>query len=590
MENRGWELGLRGQGLGVRGQELVGKENWVLNIGHCLLLLLLGMFVSSCVGSSEDTTLPPAELVTFNNPILAGFNPDPSICRVGEDYYLVTSTFAYFPGIPILHSKDLVNWNQIGSAITRTSQLDLTEQGFSRGLYAPTIAFHDDKYYITCTQVDLGGNFIVTADRPEGPYSQPYWLPEVNGIDPSLFFDEDGKVYIVYNSIPPDNVSLYGGHRTIRMYELDSDSLTVKGEEHLLINGGTDIEKEPVWIEAPHIYKRNGYYYLMAAEGGTSYNHSEVIFRSKDILGPYEVFDNNPILTQRHLDTTRAKPITSTGHADIVELPSGEWWAVFLGCRPYQGGHYNTGRETFLAPVRWENGWPVINPDFDEVQYQYPIPTTTNKTKAIRPLNGNFTYRDDFSSDFDKRWYFLRNVKEQWYTHDQKAGTFTLQLRPETIAAKGNPSALLQVQPHLYGYAQTQLSFSAQNEVEMAGLLVLQNDRHYYFINKAGDQLQLLKKTETGYETLSSVAYSAKSVHLRIEASGNHYHFYYSENGNDFKLLAENVDATHLSTQSAGGFVGCMYGLYASSNGQDSDNEATFEYFELQTKEAVYDQ
>lgn len=169
-----------------------------------------------------------------------------------------------------------------------------------------------------------------------------------------------GKSYILYNSIPPNNQPLYGGHRTLRMYEFDLDKMEVVGEEHLLINGGTDLSKEPVWIEGPHIYKVNAYYYLMAAEGGTGYNHSEVIFRSKDIKGPYEVYEGNSILTQRHLDPSRPHPITTTGHADMVQPPSGEWWAVFLGCRPYEGNHFNTGRETFLAPVRWEGDWPII--------------------------------------------------------------------------------------------------------------------------------------------------------------------------------------------------------------------------------------
>ncbi|GAB4415112.1 MAG: hypothetical protein OHK0039_23540 [Bacteroidia bacterium] len=229
--------------------------------------LLMALLLGSCVPMPDAAAPTPA--ATFNNPILAGFNPDPSICKAGDDYYLVTSTFAYFPGIPVLHSRDLVHWNPIGAALTRTTQMDLTDQGMSRGLFAPAVSYHDSTFYIVCTRIDKGGNFIVTARDPAGPYSDPYWLPALNGgIDPSLFFD-DGRAYVVYNHTAPDNKPLYSGHRSIRIRELDLAKMTTIGEEHLLINGGTDLAQKPVWIEAPHIYRLRDYYYLMAAEVGT---------------------------------------------------------------------------------------------------------------------------------------------------------------------------------------------------------------------------------------------------------------------------------------------------------------------------------
>ncbi len=553
-----------------------------MKLTYSLILFWCLVLHSGC----NTTEVEPAagSSATYSNPILAGFNPDPSICKVGSDYYLVTSSFAYFPGIPILHSKDLVHWNQIGSAITRTGQMDFTTQGFSRGLFAPTIEYHDGWYYITCTQVDIGGNFIVKSRSPEGPYSNPYWLPEVNGIDPSLFFDDDGKLYIIYNSIPPNNESLYGGHRTIRMWELDPDSLTVKGEEQLLVNGGTDLSKEPVWIEAPHMYQIDGLYYLMCAEGGTAEAHSEVIFRSERITGPFEVFEGNPILTQRHLDPGREAPITCAGHADMVQTDAGEWWAVFLACRPYRGNHYNTGRETFLAPVTWEEGWPIINPDYEEVQYEYPVPATTGQTVAEVPLNGKFDHEFDLSKPLDHRWLFLRNTVEEWYEHNTTDGTLTLQLRPEAIDTAGNPSLILRRQSHLRGEAVTRLTFTPQRESEMAGLVILQNAEHYYFINKAADQLQLLKQTDDGHETLAEAPYTGESVYLKIEADGPQYHFSFSPDNTKFKVLAENVDATHLSTKTAGGFVGCLYGMYATSNGGESGNRAVFDYFRVASR------
>lgn len=547
------------------------------------LLIIAAMTISCHDRGKESSTTDTLE--TFNNPIIAGFNPDPSILRVGEDYYMVQSTFAYFPGIPILHSNDLVHWNQIGSAIDRNEQMSFIGHRISRGLFAPTMEYHDGWYYIVCTLIDTGGNFIVKSRNPEGPYSNPYYFPEVDGIDPSIFFNDDGKVYMVYNSIPPNNESLYSGHRTIRMWEIDVKEMKVVGEEKILVNGGTDISKKPVWIEAPHLYKKDGYYYLMAAEGGTGYNHSEVIFRTRDLNDTLEVFEGNPILTQRHLDPARPDPITHTGHADIVSTPDGEWWAVFLGCRPYTGHHFNTGRETFMAPVEWKDGWPIINPDYEEVMYQYPMPNTGNHSTSDIPLNGNYTFRIDFDQSLDKRWLFLRNVLENWYHQNVEDGFLTLDLRPIVIDDKNNPSLILRRQTHLYGEFTTEIDFIPNADNEMAGLVIMQNENHYYFINKTKATLQVLKKSEEGYEELASVPYTDNNVHMQISADGAVYHFRYSKDGSTFQNLITDVDATYLSTETAGGFVGCMYGLYASSNGKPSENQAIFNYVEIENKD-----
>ncbi|HKK74628.1 MAG TPA: glycoside hydrolase family 43 protein [Saprospiraceae bacterium] len=552
-----------------------------------ILLLFVLLTLCSCnqrdsTTSSELTEVP----TTFQNPILAGFNPDPSICRVGDDYYLVNSSFGFFPGIPVLHSKNLVNWEQIGAVLDENQQLNLSEQRITRGFFAPAITYHDGWFYVVCTLIDEGGNFIVKSKNPEGPYSEPYWLPELNGgIDPSLFFDEDGKLYVIYNLGPPNGESLYSGHRTIRMRELDPESLQVIGEEILLVNGGVDITQEPVWIEAPHIYKINGYYYLMCAEGGTSYNHSEVVFRSRDIRGEYIPYEENPILTQRDLDPSRPKPITSAGHADMVQLPSGEWWAVFLACRPYEGGHYNTGRETFLAPVEWQDGWPVINPDFEEVQYEYPLPNTGAATNEAKSLQRGLSYEIDFTTALDQRWLFLRNVRESWYQQDQASGTLSIDLRPDVIAERGQPSLMLRRQPHLEGEVSTFLRFSPEEPEEMAGLIILQDETHYYFVNKAADRLQLLKQTENAYELLAEAGYTGEGVHLKVQTRGDQYHFWYSEEGDHYEPLLENVDATYLSSETAGSFVGCHYGLYASSNGAESSNQMVVEYFNVSSDE-----
>lgn len=551
-----------------------------------LTTLFIFIILGGCARTPTEETTKSKNAETFTNPILAGFNPDPSICRVGDDYYLVNSSFGYFPGIPVLHSKDLVNWEQIGAVLDTNHQMNLDEQGISRGFFAPAISYHDGWFYVICTLIDGYGNFVVKSKDPAGPYSEPYWLPELaGGIDPSLFFDEDGKAYVVYNHEAPDQKPLYSGHRTIRLRELDLNTMKLIGEEQLLINGGVDINKEPAWIEAPHIYHINGYYYLMCAEGGTSYNHSEVVFRSKRVDGDYVPYENNPILTQRHLDPNRPNPITTAGHADMVQTSSGEWWAVFLAARPYEGGHFNTGRETFLAPVEWKDGWPVINPNFDEVQYAYPMPNTGANSTASVPLSGTFTYRIDFKNPLDPRWLFLRNVREQWYNHDDVAGSLTIALRPVIIEDTGNPSLMLRRQTHIKGAFSAYMTFAPESENEMAGLIVLQNENHYYFINKTNDHIQLLKQTGNGYEKLAEKPYEQQGVHLKIQADGSWYHFSFSEDGETYVTLLANVDAKYLSTESAGGFVGCLYGLYASANGAESNNKAVFDYVEIENKE-----
>jgi alpha-N-arabinofuranosidase len=535
----------------------------------------------------------------FNNPILSGFYPDPSICKVGSDFYLVNSSFSYFPGIPIFHSKNLVSWKQIGHVMDRTERMNLNSLGVSRGIFAPAISYIDGIFYVVCTLVDAGGNFVVTSTKPEGPWSNPVFIPQIDGIDPSLFFDDDGKTYIVYNSVPPDNKSLYGGHRTIRLYEFDKGNLRVVGKEKILVNGGTDISKKPIWIEGPHIYKVNGMYYLMCAEGGTSEGHSEVIFRSDNIEGPYVSYENNPILTQRHLDPKRENAITSTGHADMVQLDSGDWWAVFLGCRPYapyENNHYNTGRETFLAPVKWIDGWPVINPDSELVQYKYNYPITSLQKIYQTPYGGNFKVKDEFdSNELSFSWVFLRSAPEGWLTLKSKPGFLTIKLRPETCSGTGNPSFIGRRQQHLKCSAATAIEFAANGENEKAGILIFQSENNYYYLCKSISDnkqvIQLFQSVRSDEEDKQLRLITEKPItsgepfdlfYLKIDANGGIYTFYYSLNGADWDLLKDSVDGTFLSTNTAGGFVGCMFALYATSLGQDCDNIARFDWFEYE--------
>jgi alpha-N-arabinofuranosidase len=514
----------------------------------------------------------------------------------------VNSTFAYFPGITVFHSTDLSHWKLIGYVLNRSEQLNLDGLGVSRGLFAPAIRYNKGRFYVTCTLVDRGGNFVVTAQNPAGPWSNPVWLPRVNGIDPSLFFDDDGKSYIIYNSIPPEDKPLYDGHRTLRIFEFDADSLVVKGDEHILVNGGTDITKKPVWIEGPHILKKDRTYYLLAAEGGTAENHSEVVFKSNNVMGPYVPYDKNPILTQRNLDPKRKNPITCTGHADLIQSVSGDWWAVFLGCRPYEGDYFNTGRETFLAPVRWIDTWPVINPDNKEVQYHYSLSMGSDQKSNAIPQNGNFAWKDDFQSGtLDINWMFLRTPHERWYNLDERKGFLGLRLRPETCSGTGNPSFLGHRQQHAIGSASVALQFAPKAPNEKAGLVVFQNERRFYFLCKSvdgnGPVVQAYSSVDSSQPTNEMTLIASQTIRqdvnaadldLKIEARGATYAFFYALKQDQWIALKANVDATYLSTKRAGGFVGCMYALYATSLARPSSSSAYYDLFEYSGNDAVF--
>lgn len=531
--------------------------------------------------------------IKFNNPILSGFYPDPSVTKVGSDYYLVNSTFSYFPGIPVFHSQDLKNWKQIGNVIDRPGQMNFMDNRVSRGLFAPAIHYHNGLFYVTCTLIDGKGNFVVTAKNPAGPWSDPVWLPQVKGIDPSLFFDRD-KAYIIYNSDAPDNKPLYSGHRTIRMYEFDPETLSVRGEEIQLVNGGVDISKKPVWIEGPHIFKREEWYYLCAAEGGTSVNHSQVVLRSKSISGPYLPYENNPILTQRNLDPNRKNPVTSAGHAELVEGPDGNTYAVFLAVRPYEGDYYNTGRETFIAPVKWENGWPVINPDSKEIKYSYSAGFKEVKQKDARPQSGNFSYRIEFKEKLDPALLFLRTLDTSWFKLSKTDG-LTMNLLPETCMGKANPAFIGKRLQHIKAKASTELVFKAKTANEKAGIMIFQNEYHFYYLCRSvvdgKSVLQVLKGDQDQKKAtlIKQVEISGNNkVYLQIETNGDKCNFQYATQPDKWKLLLGDVDGKYLSTKVAGGFVGSLFALYATSSGEASQNVAGFKWLDYAGNDEIY--
>ena len=564
-----------------------------------ILLIIIVCFFSSCKNKTVENQFDNKEYAAFDwfnykgkdqvfntiekpdseylNPILAGFYPDPSICKAGDDYYLITSSFTYFPGLPIFKSSDLVNWKQVGHVITRKEQGNFSKMPVSRGLYAPTIRYNNGTFYVICTNVEQGGNFIVTTKDPEGEWSNPVWLPEIDGIDPDIFFDNDGKTYITHNGPPPNNEIKHNGHRAIYIWEYDLKTQKIISDQKLLVDGGTDMAKKPVWIEAPHIIKKDDYYYLICAEGGTAYEHSEVVFRSKNVLGPYVSYENNPILTQRHLSKDRKNQISTTGHADFVETQNGDWWAVYLGCRPYEIDYYNTGRETFMLPVTWKDGWPTFEKGNEAHPFSHQKPNLPETKEIIPPTTGNFESNDDFSSEkLDFKWVFLRNPKDSIYVLQNS----NLYLKPseENIKQISSSSFILRRQQHLEFEASTKLNFSLTNSSQTSGLVAFQNENHYIFIGKRlnnDDKIEVfvernaLKQNEGKPEIIASqvIKSETEDLFLKIEGKTRYYDFYYklSEN-DDWILLAKDVDAINLSTEEAKGFVGTMLGMYASNN------------------------
>lgn len=508
----------------------------------------------------------------YFNPILSGFYPDPSICRKGEDYFLVHSSFAYYPGIPIFHSRDLVNWQQIGSVLNRPSQLQVSGLGISRGIFAPAIEYNprNDTFYVITTCVDGIGNFLVKTDDPfKGEWSDPILLPEIGGIDPSLFFDEDGTGYIVNNDAPEGEPE-YEGHRAIWLHRFDPETDQTVGEAKMIIDGGVDKSEQPIWIEGPHLYKIDGKYYLMCAEGGTSVNHREVIFRADNLNEPFIPYGDNPILTQKNLPEERPEKVTSVGHADIIDTPAGEWYAVFLGCRPYEGNYYYTGRETFLLPVTWKDGFPVILPHGE------PVPTVVDKpglSPAPNFLTGNFVWKDRFESEsLGNDWLFVKTPASQWWTIEGEA--LKINALHRSIYGLDNPAYIGRRIQHLDFEFSVEMDFIPRSETELAGICCFQNETHNLVLGKTregGKQAMVLDLTvgESVPVRLSSLAvpddHTSTPVTLKVKAENARLSFEISYDHEEWVTVAEDIDASFLTTEKAGGFVGATVGMYATS-------------------------
>ncbi|MCE4556526.1 family 43 glycosylhydrolase [Roseateles cellulosilyticus] len=522
--------------------------------------------------TAPDTTSvrPPAPVraqampATFSNPVVSGFASDPSVCRVGSDFYLVTSTFEYLPGLPIYHSRDLVHWRLIGNALSRDTQINFTGRKSSKAIFAPTIRCEGGRFYIVTTDVDGIGNFFITATDPAGEWSDPVRLPEnVFGMDPSFFFDDDGTVYY----------TRHGGGRNGGVYQARVDLKAGKLlEEPRLVWSGMG----GIWPEGPHLYKRNGWYYLMIAEGGTSYDHRITMARSRSPWGPFEPHPNNPVLTHRDLPDHRLQAL---GHADLVTTPQGEWWATLLAIRPQAvagGRHHHIGRETLLAPVHWrEDGWPEFGQNGTLAE---PQPTRGLPGWAPWPEP---PVRETFAADrkLSPHWAFLRTLAKDRWSLTERPGQLRLIGARTGLDVIGTPAFVGRRQERLNQRFATEVDFHPTADGDAAGVALRMNESHHALLRVTGGserRVECLQQLAGQPRVLASAAVPAAALQLQVLATPAQYTLSWKATGatTGWQTLC-SIPTYQLSTETSSGFTGVYMGLYAFSA---TDKPATADF------------
>ena len=534
----------------------------------------------------------------FINPIISGAHPDPSICRVGDDYYIVNSSFEYFPGLPIHHSKDLVNWELIGYGLHREDQcngeMNLVDVQSDGGIHAPTIRYHKGTFYIITTNVYNSGdgspglmrNFIITAKNPSGPWSKPHIIEGAPGIDPDIFFDDNGKVYFTGTHSPGDMNS--NGIGEIWIQELDIKKWKLVGKRHTVWDGIFGC-----CTEGPHIYKEHGLYYLLVAEGGTGKNHAVMIAASENILGPYEENQRNPILTTRHLSNNYF--VNSTGHADMIELEDGRWYMVSLGKRNDLDGDANMGRETYLMPMQWESTivkWEQVSEDrWEPLRYLFPVVAPlTGKVERFTPLPFtdrpqyiNNTVIDDFlNENLDLRWTFIRVPEEKTYSLLENPGFLRLYSKPSKIEDRKRFSLVGFRQKESDFEFEVKMNFLPNKDKVESGVIhyqkewnyltntVIKKRKKYYLeqkLKEKGKEVVTLKKTILkGYDG---------NIILKVKSKKDRYDFFYSLNdGSSFDYFT-SIEAIKVLDRN---YTGALLGLFTTSNGVLSQDYADYDW------------
>ncbi len=505
---------------------------------------------------------------TIANPILPGFNPDPSILRVGDDYYIATSTFEWFPGVQIHHSKDLVHWRLLTRPLDRVSQLPLRGVAASDGVWAPCLSHKDGSFYLVYTIVHAiikdQHNFVVTAPDITGPWSEPVYLNAL-GFDPSLFHDDDGRSYLVQMALDPHRPQDF--FKGIYLTEYDTARRRLVGETKRIFT------KHIGATEGPHIYKRDGYYYLLVAEGGTAYDHVATMARSRDLWGPYEPDPRSPLLTSRDRFDW---PLQRAGHGCLVETPAGEAYMAYLCSRPVRveadgrtKRYSPLGRETAIIPVEWtEDGWL-------RVKGGGTLPLETVPAPALPPHPFPLP---DSTERFDQpalslAWQTLRQPHDpSWLTLRERSGWLRLYGR-ESLMSRFDPSLIARRIEAFDTFVETLVDYTPDSPWQMAGLTAFYSGRNHYLfaISRADDgtrRLILFKRSSGGEEQLlpeDGIRVPERGeMRLAFQLRGPRIQFLYSTEPTGPLLPAgADQDATILTDEHLGSFTGAFAGLVA---------------------------
>jgi len=535
------------------------------SITNPILVITLALALSSCVVDKpviNHTSHIYSPEYHYSNPVIPGFTPDPSVCKAGSDYYVVNSSFEYFPGVPVFHSRDLVNWKQVGNALDTRSKLDLSNAGVSGGIWAPVIRYHEGTFYMITTLMQDGKNFFVTSTDPAEGWSEPIWI-DMKNIDPSLFFDDDGKVYYT-GTVPWDG----NGPEGVYQAEIDMET----GElltEYRHIWSGTGGR----YSEGPHLYKIDGWYYLMISEGGTETAHTITIARADNPWGPFEPCPFNPILTNR--TEPYSNPVQNSGHGDLIQDDEGRWWMIHLAVRNVNK-HHHLGRETFLLPVNWDDdGWPVVNED-----------GVSRLTVNVAPIAIQQERQKEFEYDFTRlpgpEWNYIRNPEEKNYSFNTKEGYLELIGTELSLDSLGSPTFLGSRQAEFEAEIVTEMEFNPEMNGAEAGITAFMTPDHYYTISLYGKNGRSYIRNSMKIGKIKHIAFdreiAEKRVYLKIKSDKENYYFFYSTDGKKWIEMSSNF-ARLLSSETAGTFTGTYLGLFASGNGQKTNNPAKFYNF-----------
>lgn len=521
---------------------------------------------------NDPSVLPAARAASaeglIQNPVLRGFNPDPSILRVGEDYFIATSTFEWFPGVQVHHSRDLVHWRLLTRPLSRRSQLDMLGNPDSGGIWAPQLSYQGGLFHLIYTDVKTWGvgepfkdthNYLVTAPDILGPWSEPHYLNS-SGFDPSLFHDDDGRKWFL--NMVWDHRKGKNAFAGILLQEFDPDQKKLVGPIRNIFTG-TSIRV----TEGPHLYKKDGFYYLVTAEGGTTYEHAVTVARARDIGGPYEVHPDNPLLTSRgepELELQKA------GHGSLVETQGGEWYLAHLCARPLASSQRcNLGRETAIQKLEWPTGdWPRLAGGGRAPRLQVPAPDLPAHPFPAEPE------RDDFGEEaLGVHWQTLRvPPDESW---------LSLSVRPGFLRLYGRESFISRHRQSLVGRrlqaqtaeAETCLEFEPESFQQMAGLAAYYNTRNWVYLRVSRDEtlgksLGILLCDNGAYDEALDEEISlegASRVYLKVVFERETFRFAYGTEAGAWREVGPRFDASKLSDDycSGLGFTGTFIALCA---------------------------